>query len=1279
MFPHGRCRAWPLALLAILLPVATARADEVLLKWDQPPVETTIDNAFYGWNELSEFGGPQIVADDWICNTPDPVTDIHWWGSFPGWAETVPPNVPLTFKFTIWTDVPAGVDRPYSHPGQVLWEYTCSDYSVEWVGWDFDPRDSTWDACFKYNCDLPPANWFYQDPTGVPNIYWISIAAIYVPAGCTCNGDLNGDGITNNADIAVLLAHIGCPVGSGDPVCDRCDINCDGVVDPLDVNALTCLLTGGGSECCAAQPAYRWGWKTRPFDPALGPDAAVDVLVPTDPTIGAQFIDGQLVQWPALDMVWDMAFELTSRSEQPIVKWEQFPYSPAPAPYPNCFYGWDQWSYYEAPPLMADDFLCLGPMPITGIRWWGSYMQWQDPFPPPTGPALFHIAIWTDVPLGDPMNPFPFSHPGTLLKSWIVPRQILGEIPINCDWHPGMMPFPETCFEYYFPIPQPEWFYQEPGNGIYWLSIGAIPPPMEGPPWGWKTRPFEPIAPDFAVMIHDPIAPPDGAVFNFGDPLFDNQGLPWDLAFMLEGTDVGGEILKWSQPPMPFAPERVFQGWNELSVHDGVQIAADDWVCSTDTPVTDIHWWGSFLGWSGPDIPEPPVAFNFAIWTDVPAGADQPFSHPGEVLWTYRCTDFASELVGWDVDPRDPFAPPETCFKFTCILPEPDWFFQDPGVHIYWLSIAAEYPAGTVPMHPFGCKTRPRGADSIAPDDAVRIFAPTAPLIGMIWQQGEPLFWPTPAESWDLAFQLTTQEIVPPIEPKWAQPPHNDGMGFDAASSVWLTLNGTPGLKVVQIPDLGWPGLHADDPIVLADDWLCEGGAVTDLHWWGNYEVFGLGLRDFHLSIHADMGGLPGPALWQADVPITQVNETPLGIYNNEGSEIYYYSYVLPMPFQQQPGLIYWLDISSRSLSPTAPAQWRWQEAGRVPLPVVRLNPGAMRQQAGGPWQPIVWTNFDPPLYSEFAFAVTTEDEATSVNQVVADDFISDGREIQQLRWWGSYFDDRYAPGAGVDPFHVLDGWFLTFHWADINAAPACPPDNLLDPPPTELGIYFAPTGAVQILPTNLVDCFGHPVYEYVVRLDQCCLLCTKPDPRLPSTMPPAQPDAFYEVARTHYWLTIAAETGLTWRLPECVAQITGHVPSDLPGLNGQFWGWHTSPHVPQSDQRTETACVGRLLNFGLPPTCFQFGMWLKQPWLCPTPAQPVNMAFELLTRPCIGDITGDGDVGLSDLGALFGAWNSRPGDPNWNPAADLSPDNHINLGDLGILLSNWDCGIFWP
>lgn len=57
---------------------------------------------------------------------------------------------------------------------------------------------------------------------------------------------------------------------------------------------------------------------------------------------------------------------------------------------------------------------------------------------------------------------------------------------------------------------------------------------------------------------------------------------------------------------------------------------------------------------------------------------------------------------------------------------------------------------------------------------------------------------------------------------------------------------------------------------------------------------------------------------------------------------------------------------------------------------------------------------------------------------------------------------------------------------------------------------------------------------------------------------------------------------------------------------------------------------------------------------------------------PCVGDIDNDGVVGQSDLGGLLSAFGSCPGDPNYNPAANIAGDACIDQSDLGLLLANF-------
>jgi hypothetical protein len=58
-----------------------------------------------------------------------------------------------------------------------------------------------------------------------------------------------------------------------------------------------------------------------------------------------------------------------------------------------------------------------------------------------------------------------------------------------------------------------------------------------------------------------------------------------------------------------------------------------------------------------------------------------------------------------------------------------------------------------------------------------------------------------------------------------------------------------------------------------------------------------------------------------------------------------------------------------------------------------------------------------------------------------------------------------------------------------------------------------------------------------------------------------------------------------------------------------------------------------------------------------------------------IGDVDGDGDVDISDLGALLASFELDIDDPNYNPDADFDEDGDVDLSDLGALLANFGVG----
>ncbi|MBK7171627.1 MAG: hypothetical protein IPH84_00010 [Bacteroidales bacterium] len=63
-----------------------------------------------------------------------------------------------------------------------------------------------------------------------------------------------------------------------------------------------------------------------------------------------------------------------------------------------------------------------------------------------------------------------------------------------------------------------------------------------------------------------------------------------------------------------------------------------------------------------------------------------------------------------------------------------------------------------------------------------------------------------------------------------------------------VNMNENPELKWQQLPSSSLPGLHSNDyinslgnyeAVTKADDWLCNGGRITSIKWWGNYETTG--------------------------------------------------------------------------------------------------------------------------------------------------------------------------------------------------------------------------------------------------------------------------------------------------------------------------------------------------------------------------------------------------------------------------------------------------------
>jgi hypothetical protein len=228
----------------------------------------------------------------------------------------------------------------------------------------------------------------------------------------------------------------------------------------------------------------------------------------------------------------------------------------------------------------------------------------------------------------------------------------------------------------------------------------------------------------------------------------------------------------WTQLPSVVAAAEpfTFEAGGASSALHLHQIAADDWQLPDDRPVTGIHWWGTFDGWTESSLPpEMPLAFHLGIWTGTPdpdPARPDTFAHPDTLVWESYCTNWTWALSGFE--PGDKSGLGQTCFQFTHLLSQDQWFqieraAEDTGAGrpvTYWLSISAVYdPKGAKPAHEWTWKTRPGGPTAAA--TSIRaIAAPAATpawpaVIGARWQDGQPLRDQALAPV-DMVFQLTT-------------------------------------------------------------------------------------------------------------------------------------------------------------------------------------------------------------------------------------------------------------------------------------------------------------------------------------------------------------------------------------------------------------------------------------------------------------------------------------------------------------------------------------------
>ncbi|MBN2180636.1 MAG: hypothetical protein JW715_01885 [Sedimentisphaerales bacterium] len=427
----------------------------------------------------------------------------------------------------------------------------------------------------------------------------------------------------------------------------------------------------------------------------------------------------------------------------PHIKWSQPPIEIDPnVDAPPVFCGWgeparstEQSGSKRQWRMDADDFRCLGTIPVTRIRWWGSYKSWQHPEPPELQPEFWHIGFWANQAEGIAPDE---SFPERLVWSLEIPVERIHFEPV------GLAEFPqktsEMCFLYEVTLEPEEWFHQrefESNSDIFWITIIAVYP-ADVPQvnmWGWTTRSH--IWGNGAVMpaimgdwptFDERLFP--GRIYPIENDLLCGQNQPYDLCFELLTEH---PWVKWD---LPFTGIRE---WRDYSDHKSMALEqdeellsvsrriADDWICESQGPVTAIAWHGSYIGYGYEackceQTPEPrrPDYFLLSIRENNAAAIADLYNIPGETIWEFRAENYDEVLVGYDKNPEG--EPNEPVFRYSVRLPEDAWFRQETPESIYWFSVVAvfEESSGEIPYdwgwtnhsHTFGSAAMSLDAES---------------------------------------------------------------------------------------------------------------------------------------------------------------------------------------------------------------------------------------------------------------------------------------------------------------------------------------------------------------------------------------------------------------------------------------------------------------------------------------------------------------------------------------------------------------------------------------
>jgi hypothetical protein len=931
----------------------------------------------------------------------------------------------------------------------------------------------------------------------------------------------------------------------------------------------------------------------------------------------------------------------------------------------------------ELTAMVADDFRCLGTMPIKSIHWWGSYIYWTNPEePPPEQPIAWRIGFWSndassqscDFLYGAATGTTSGNAPSDLYK--IDPSTGVATLigPIGFNGVTGLSFAPDgtlygTCRDPLIGDALLITIDMMTGAGTavgrvattgtgQW-SVPDISFRSNGVLYGYGDGPDQLITIDRTTGQGTAVGPtgyggggngmdfaPNGTLY--ATP-FDFQSLVIINPATGAGADVpgsGGNVPDRINA-LEFCQQHgvLFGSWNDGWGSGNYYLVTLD--LNTGLPLTIVQ---TVMGLDA-------IAFN-------------EHSRPKELLHVFEVDASRVEMepIGWDY--YYDFYPSDSCWQYYVKLEPHEVFWQSKYLpqtedDIFWLSITALYPDSDLPMdpqYPWGWKTRPWSWM----DDAVRFWLYEAPAPGSADPcYLEPIKDPRYDESFDVAFELDTD----PNYIKWEQPftsllhwPHFEDEWTMGSVESWTEI------KWIQDPNpMGWDVALRDFDghlLQLADDWRCdETGPIDDIHLWVSWEgdlvgyipwitvriytddpcgpggysepnelkwerTFGPGEFDMWWYDSGDQGWFE-PVTWSWDWPNhVEYFQVDIDVPDN--------------PFTQEQGNIYWLSIEANSVDgyvgwKTSSQQWNDDAVYRDPY-------SDQWMELYDPMQPV-------PVSLDLAFALTTKSEELYIDRLVADDWPCDqNTPITACVWWGSYIGYGYEAcqaGSSFMPLPVGPDYFLLSIWTDV-PADSCDPS------------YSHPNEAI----------WKYKAYDY----DEVLVGYDKYPHGDPN-----EPVFRYSVRLPHdKWFLQEEPNNVYWFSALPVYQ--QHWPNYM-------WGWTNHKHVYNDD-----AVEGYQDMPGGPADWTWYELFDQT-------GESEDMSFILFTDPngytcwdpaeCggqpFGDANCDGNVNFIDLGLLKVAFFSSVGMPNYNCCADFNHDGRVNFLDLGIEKVNFFSGGHLP